>query len=170
MSSNPRHSWLDLALGAAASVLLLLMVFLTFADVLGRYLFSAPVKGAFELTELSLLVLIFAGLPLASKGDEHVTMDFIDKILSEKAQELLQRFMHLFSAALILGLSYQIYLKAGKIAAYADTTDVLKVPVAPFVYFMTLMVFVTGLIHVFKAFGTITLSGDAFDPEKSATT
>ncbi|SVA02719.1 uncharacterized protein METZ01_LOCUS55573, partial [marine metagenome] len=43
---------LDKALGfLAASVLMLLMI-ITFFDVLGRYLFSAPLPGAFELTEI----------------------------------------------------------------------------------------------------------------------
>lgn len=165
-----RHSWLDIALGALASVLLMFMVLLTFADVMGRYVFDAPIKGGFELTELALLVLIFAGLPLASRGDEHVTMDFIDKILSPAAQIMLQRIVHLLCGALIVGLSWLVYLKAGKIMDYGDTTDVLKVPVGPFVYVMALMVLVTGIIHVVKAFGPIVLSEESFDPDKSATT
>ena len=51
---------------------------LTTADVVGRYIFNWPIRGAFEITELLLLTLIFAGLPLASRADEHVTLDFID--------------------------------------------------------------------------------------------
>jgi len=47
-----------------------------------RYLFNWPLRGAFEATELMLLVLIFAGLPLVSHADEHVTMDFIDRMLT----------------------------------------------------------------------------------------
>jgi TRAP-type transport system small permease protein len=167
---SERQSWIDISLGALASILLLALMLLTFADVLGRYVFNAPIKGAFELTELSLLVLIFAGLPLASRADEHVTMDFVDKILSPQAQTMLQRAVHLLSGAAILGLSYLMYIKAGKIMDYGDTTDVLKVPVGPFVYVMAVMVFLTGCIHVIKAFGVIKLSQEAFDPNKSATT
>jgi TRAP-type transport system small permease protein len=167
---SPRQSWIDIGLGALASLLLLALVFLTFADVLARYLFNAPLRGAFELTELSLLVLIFAGLPLASRADEHVTMDFIDKILSPRAQILLQRAVHFFSGIAILGLSYLVFLKAGKIMDYGDTTDVLKVPVGPFVYVMALMILLTGCIHVIKAFGPLELSAQGFDPNKSATT
>ena len=77
----PEHKWesrFDAALGIAASVILFLMMLLTFVDVVARYLFNWPLRGGFELTELMLLVLIFAGLPLVSHADEHVTMDFID--------------------------------------------------------------------------------------------
>ncbi|HPU52562.1 MAG TPA: TRAP transporter small permease [Burkholderiaceae bacterium] len=166
-----KNSWLDVALGAAASALLLAMMLLTFADVLGRYVFNTPLRGAFEITELALLTLIFAGLPLVSRADEHVTMDFIDKILGPVARGLLRRFVHGLCGAIILGMAWLVWLKAGKIAAYGDTTDVLKIPVAPFVYFMTVMVGVTGLIHLFKMFGPMSVA-DApdFDPDKTSTT
>jgi len=45
------------------------MMVLTFVDVVGRYLLNRPLRGAFELTELGLVVLIFAGLPLVSHAD-----------------------------------------------------------------------------------------------------
>ena len=44
------------------------------------------------------------------------------------------------------------FIKAGKIAAYGDTTDVLRIPVTPFVYFMTAMMALTCVVHVFKIF------------------
>ena len=73
-------AWLDRVLGAAAAVLLFGLMMLTTADVIGRYIFNWPLRGAFEITELLLLTLIFAGLPLASRADEHVTLDFIDML------------------------------------------------------------------------------------------
>jgi hypothetical protein len=49
-----------------------------------------------------------------------------------------------------LFLAWLVWLKAGKIAAYGDTTDVLRILVAPFVYFMTAMIALTGVVHLFK--------------------
>ena len=57
-----RHA--DALLGVVASAILLAMMLLTVVDVVARYVFSRPLRGAFEVTELMLLVLIFAGLPL----------------------------------------------------------------------------------------------------------
>ena len=68
--------WLDRILGLVAAFLLLGLMLLTAVDVVSRYVFNWPLRGAFELTELGLLVLIFAGLPLASRRGEHVTLDF----------------------------------------------------------------------------------------------
>ena len=149
------HVWerrADALLGIAASALLLGMMVLTFADVVARYLLNRPIRGAFEVTELLLLVLIFAGLPLVSHADEHVTMDFIDRVLPDGARRALIRAVHAFCAAIMFFLVWQVWIKAGKISAYGDTTDVLGILVGPFVYFMDAMIAVTGLVHVFKVF------------------
>ena len=153
--TTPPHKWergADAVLGIAASALLMLMMLLTFADVVARYLLNRPIRGAFEITELTLLVLIFAGLPLVSHADEHVTMDFIDRILPPAARRVLLRVVHAACAGIMFFLAWQVWLKAGKIAAYGDTTDVLRITVGPFVYFMALMIALTGLVHLFKVF------------------
>ena len=153
--SEPERVWekrVDAVLGIAASALLLAMMLLTFVDVVARYLFNRPIRGAFELTELTLLVLIFAGLPLVSHGDEHVTMDFIDRMLPPRAVAGLIRAVHAIVAALFFFLTWQMLIKANRIAGYGDTTDVLRILVGPFVYFMAAMIFLTALVHVFKMF------------------
>jgi TRAP-type transport system small permease protein len=152
---EPERRWerrADAVLGIAASALLFAMMCLTFVDVVARYLFNSPIRGGFELTELTLLVLIFAGLPLVSHGDEHVTMDFIDRMLPPRAVSLLVRLVHALVAAMFFFLTWQMLIKAGRIAAYADTTDVLRIAVGPFVYFMAAMIGLTALVHVFKVF------------------
>ena len=126
------------------------MMVLTFFDVVGRYLLNKPIRGAFEITELGLLVLIFAGLPLVSHADEHVTMDFIDRILPQRFARAWIRVVHTICAAIMFFLAWQVWIKANRIASYSDTTDVLRITIGPFVYFMALMIALTGMVHVFK--------------------
>jgi TRAP-type transport system small permease protein len=142
----------DAVLGVAASVILFCMMALTFVDVVARYVFNRPLRGAFEVTELLLLVLIFAGLPLVSHADEHVTMDFVDRVLRPRARDLWQRAVQLMSAAIMFLLTWLVWIKAGRISAYNDATDVLRILYGPFVYFMALMIALAGLIHLYKAF------------------
>ena len=141
----------DTILGVAASAILLAMMLLTFVDVVARYVFSRPVRGAFEVTELMLVVLIFAGLPLVSWADEHALMDFIDRLLGARAQRLLVRAVQAACAAVMFLLAWLIWLKADRIWAYRDATDVLRVVYGPFVYFMAVMLGLAGLIHLYKA-------------------
>ena len=79
-------------------------------------------------------------------------MDFIDRILPPAAQRVLVRVVHAFCAAIMFFLAWQVWIKAGKIAGYGDTTDVLRITVGPFVYFMDAMIALTGVIHVYKVF------------------
>jgi len=153
--SPAEHKWerqADAVLGIAASVILGCMTLITFVDVVARYLFNRPIRGGFEVTELLLLVLIFAGLPLVSHADEHVTMDFIDRLLPDWLVAIWLRAMHAVIAGLMAFLAWQAWIKAGKIAGYGDTTDVLRIVVGPFVYFMTAMLALTALVHVAKIF------------------
>ena len=143
-----RHA--DALLGVAASAILLAMMLLTVVDVVARYVFSRPVRGAFEVTELMLLVLIFAGLPLVSFADEHAVMDFIDRLLSARAQRRLQRGVQVVSAAFMFLLAWLVWLKADRIWGYRDATDVLRIVYGPFVYFMAVTCGLAGVIHLYK--------------------
>jgi TRAP-type C4-dicarboxylate transport system permease small subunit len=151
--SAPDRGWkrhADSLLGVAASAILLAMMFLTVVDVVARYIFSRPVRGAFEVTELMLLVLIFAGLPLVSFSDEHAVMDFIDRLFGRRGQDRLQRLVQLLNAAFMFLLTWLVWRKADRIWAYRDATDVLRIVYGPFVYFMAVTLALAGLIHLYK--------------------
>jgi TRAP-type C4-dicarboxylate transport system permease small subunit len=150
----PEHEWerrADAVLGVAASAILMGMMCLTFVDVVARYVFNRPIRGGFEVTELLLLVLILAGLPLVSHADEHVTMDFIDRLLRRGARLWLHRSVNLLVAGLMFFMAWQVVIKAGRISSYGDATDVLRIVYGPFVYFSAAMIALAGLIHLYKA-------------------
>jgi TRAP-type transport system small permease protein len=141
----------DALLGVAASVILFAMMLLTVVDVIARYRLKMPVRGAFEVTELMLVVLIFAGLPLVSFSDEHAVMDFIDRLLGPRGQRALLRAVDVVNAAFMFLLTWLTWLKADRIWAYRDATDVLRILYGPFVYFMAVALGLAGLIHLYKA-------------------
>ena len=152
MTTSEKH-WkgnADALLGVVASAILLAMMLLTVVDVVARYLFSRPLRGAFEITELMLLVLIFAGLPLVSFADEHAVMDFIDRLLGPRGQRWLERGVQLLNAAFMFLLTWLVWRKADRIWAYRDATDVLRIVYGPFVYFMAVTLALACVIHLYK--------------------
>jgi TRAP-type transport system small permease protein len=140
----------DLLLGIGAAAILLAMMLLTVVDVIARYVFSRPVRGAFEVTELMLVVLIFAGLPLVSFSEEHAVMDFIDRVTGVRGQRVLRRAVEAASAAFMFLLAWLTWLRADRIWAYRDATDVLRILYGPFVYFMAVTLALAGVIHLYK--------------------
>ena len=100
-----------------------------------------------------------------------MTLDFIDMLLGARGRLLLRRLVDLVCGVIILGLAWRVWIKAGKIAGYGDTTEVLRLPVGPFVYFMAAMVAVTGIVHLAKVvFPATPRAGPQFDPDKTSTT
>ena len=149
----PESRWtrrVEALLGVAASAILFAMMLLTFVDVVARYLFNRPLSGAFEVTELMLLVLIFAGLPLVSFTDEHAVMDFIDRVVGPEGARRVARGVHVLNAAFMFLLCWLVWLKADRIWAYRDATDVLRILYGPFVYFMAVTLGMAGVIHAWK--------------------
>ena len=140
----------DALLGIGAAAILLAMMLLTVVDVIARYVFSRPVRGAFEVTELMLVVLIFAGLPLVSFSEEHAVMDFIDRVTGVRGQRALRRAVEAVSAAFMFLLAWLTWLRADRIWAYRDATDVLRILWGPFVYFMAVTLAFAGVIHLYK--------------------
>ncbi len=128
------------------------MMMLTFVDVIMRYLFNASLRGAFEITELLMVMLIYAGLPMVSRHDLHVTTDLIDHFLSVRVRRAFGIVTNFACAAVLFGASWIIWLKAARAARLGDTTAALHIALAPYVYLMCALIFITAVIHLVKAF------------------
>jgi TRAP-type C4-dicarboxylate transport system permease small subunit len=137
---------LDKALGLLAASVLMLLMIITFIDVLGRYLFSAPLPGAFELTEIMMAMLIFAGLPLVLRANQHVSVNLIVGILSPKILHLQRLITQAIMAVVLAVMAWRMWIKAAEMLEQGDETAYLLLPIAPVAFFMTLMMAFSTLI------------------------
>jgi TRAP-type C4-dicarboxylate transport system permease small subunit len=133
--------------GVLAAVALFAIMALTLVDVSGRKLLSHSVPGSLELTELLMVVVIFAALPLVSLRGEHVLFDSLDALMPPWLLRTQQALVDLFCAAALLGLAWLMWQKAGQMAEYGDVTAQLKLPLGPFVQLMSVLCGVTALVH-----------------------
>lgn len=141
-------SLLQALCGLLAAVALFAIMALTLVDVGGRKLADASVPGSLEVTELLLVVVIFAGLPLVSLKGEHVVFDSLDPLWPAGVKRLQQAVVDLLCAGLLLGVAWVMWVKAGQMVEYGDTTAQLTLPLGPFVYGMAVLCGVTALVHV----------------------
>lgn len=126
---------LDKALGLLAASVLMLLMIITFIDVLGRYLFSAPLPGAFELTEIMMAMLIFAGLPLVLRANQHVSVNLIVGILSPKILHLQRLITQAIMAVVLAVMAWRMWIKAAEMLEQGDETAYLLLPIAPVAFF-----------------------------------
>ena len=120
---------------------------LTLVDVSGRKLLSESVPGSLELTEILMVLVIFASLPLVSLRGEHVVFDSLDAWLPPWVRRVQQVLVQACCMAAFAGIAYLMWTKAGQMAEYGDTTAQLKLPLGPFVYGMSLLCGLTALVH-----------------------
>lgn len=136
--------------GTLAALALLAIMLLTLVDVLGRKLLSQSVPGALEVTEIMMVLLIFAALPLVSLHGEHVVFDSLDGWFGQRALRIQQILVDTGCAVALGGLAWLMWAKAGQVAGYGDTTAQLKLPLGPFVQLMAVLCGVTAAVHGLK--------------------
>ena len=148
---EPRQplDWLDRAivplLGYVAAAVTLCLMLLTCADVFGRYFLNRPIWGGFELTEMLLAILIFAGLPLVTLRNEHVVVDLFDPV----TPDWLFRIQHF--VACVIGfactgyLAWRLWLRAEHMDRAGETTAQLKIKLAWLTYSMSVLVAFTAV-------------------------
>jgi TRAP-type C4-dicarboxylate transport system permease small subunit len=142
----------DALCGAIAATALFAIMALTLVDVSGRKLISTSVPGSLELTELLMVAVIFAGLPLVSLRGEHVVFDSLDPWLAPWLRRMQELLVDLLCAALLGGVAWLMWVKAGQMVQYGDTTAQLKIAQGPFVYLMSGLCGLTALVHLVLVF------------------
>jgi len=94
------HSLSTVLNGVGVGVLFLLML-LTSADVLLRYLFNSPITGTFELTELTMIVTIFFALSYTASRGGHIRVELIVDRLNRRSQAVIDSVTSLFSLVIV---------------------------------------------------------------------
>ena len=121
---------------------------LTFFDVGGRKLLSRSITGSLELTELLMVVVIFASLPLVSRRGEHVVFDSLDSVWPAWFLRLQGVLVNLLCGGLMLGLMWLMWKTGVQFYESGETTAQLHIPKAPFIFGMSLLCGITGLVHM----------------------
>ncbi len=139
---------IELICGLLAASALFAIMALTFFDVSGRKLLSNSIPGSLELTELLMVVVIFAALPLVSLRGEHIVFDSLDHYLPTAVRKLQRMLMHGVCCICLLALGYLMWQTGGQFMETGETTAQLKILKAPFIYGIAALCAVAGLIHL----------------------
>lgn len=91
-----------------SQIALVIMMVLTTLDALSRHLFSKSITGAYEVTEMYLMVmLVFLSMSYVQKVDGHIRLDIIFERLSKRVQDVLNIVFYLLAAAMMFFIGYQ---------------------------------------------------------------
>lgn len=88
-------SLIGIAFGAFSAVLILAILVLTAANVAGRYLFTAPIRGAEEATGFMVVAVVMLGAAEAYRRNDHIRIDLLTERLGPGANWALDVLAHL---------------------------------------------------------------------------
>ena len=141
-----QSNWLFFALKLVAAVMIFAMAALTFLDVVGRYVFAAPIQGTFEIVGLLLGVVTFSALPLVTHSRSHITVDLFDSFIRGKFRWV-QQFTVLIGSAVVVAFFAERLLAAGIDEAGANyVTEDLGISRAPLLYGLSGLSVITTII------------------------
>ena len=119
-----------LALGAGGVLLGLLGLVLF--DVVMRYALRLPFLGAYEMSELTMVLIVFLALPYCAATGGHVAVDVLSPILDRPGLRGLTAVIHLAGAALMAIIAWQATLYAIGSSQRGEATNMLKIATYPF--------------------------------------
>ena len=123
-------------LGSVAALLIFVMMALTVADVFGRYLLNRPIPGAFEVTEISLAIVIFVALPLVTLENGHIIVSLITERISPRAQRIQGSVAAGISAVVLVMIAWRLLRHGIQLMSYGDVTIFLRLPKGPLAFIM----------------------------------
>jgi TRAP-type C4-dicarboxylate transport system permease small subunit len=134
--------------GYFGAIALFGMMLLTTIDVVGRYLFNAPLMGAFELTEYLVLILIFSFLCNAQSHKDHVSVDLLFNKFPRKFRKIINIFNHVACLVLMALIAWMSFFKALELKEVGEASPNLVIPDYPFVFFLVLGCIVLCLEYI----------------------
>ena len=126
---------------AIAMGVVVVLMLLGAADVIGRYLLNKPIKGAYGISEVMLVAIVFFGWAYTLSVEGHVRLDIVVSRLRPWSQAIIG-FITSFIALVIFGLiTWQSALKALATSKGYEVIDIINIPLYPFQFFVSLGAF-----------------------------
>jgi len=134
----------------AAGAALTSMMLLTVADVCGRYLFSKPIKGTYELVGFLLVGAGSLGLGYCQVKKAHIRVDFLLHRFPEKVRPVLTALANFLGFVAFSLLCWRCSLYAQYyMTATGNHTDTLGIPLTPFVIVLAVGTGMLALVLLF---------------------
>jgi len=114
-----------------SSFLLGALMLLTVADVISRRFFNAPIRGTFELTMLTITVIVYLGFAHSNDFKEHIVIDVLYDALPRLGKKVFSIISAAISLALAILMSAAIYEHIFRLYASGATSASLRIPIWP---------------------------------------
>ena len=151
------------ALVVFASIVLFVIMWLTVVDVILRYN-NISITGLFEVIEVLMGILVFAGVTIITAKDGHVAVTILDTFVGRRLRLVQKISVNLICVTVLSTFAWLLWVKADGLAGYNDVTLFARIPLAPVCYLMSVMTFISIPIQ----FAMVFVSDERLEELKSS--
>ena len=134
--------------GFVGALTMMGLVLLTVADVVLRYFFNAPILGSFELTEFSLILLVFFAIPWGTAQKVNVRVDLFVGPLPTRVRAILDSITCFISLLITALFAWYTIPQAKYIMRLGSESDMLEIPLWPFYFIVALGFFLLFFVLI----------------------
>lgn len=109
-------------------LVLIALINMSLVSIIGRKLFSQPIRGDIELMEMGAAIAIAAFLPLCELRGTHIKVDAFTMKAPEGVKRALDGFAHLLCMLAALVIAWRTGLQMLDAMEYGDVSTLLSVP------------------------------------------
>lgn len=142
--------------------LLIVLMLLTFVDVIGRYFLGQPVPGGHVLVQCLVCMLVFTGLPLVVLDDEHLRVRLLDARMTQGQRKWRDLAVKLVIVGALAVLAGQMFWQTEYFSGNGEYFESIRIPVS----WMAGYAVVTTGIAVLFAIGNLFAEAD-FDEDRA---
>lgn len=139
----------------SGAIVLALMMYITFFDVLGRFVFNRPFTGSVEVIALLMGVLFYLGVGLVTFENSHIRVDVITVMLPTSLRAVFDFISHVLSLGIASLICWRLWVLAIEQTVELNVTQVLELPVwavALIIAACSLMLVIGLILNLYPAF------------------
>ena len=134
--------------GFIGSLTMVGLMLLTVGDVLLRYFFNAPILGSFELTEFSLIILVFFAIPWGTAQKVNVRVDLLVGPLPNRVRAIFDSVTCFLSTLITALLAWYTVPQAKYMMKLGSESDMLEIPLYPFYFIVAVGFFLLFFVLI----------------------
>src|SRR5215510_6332351 len=100
-------------------------------DVVGRYVFNAPLYGSLDLAVVLLVLSVACAIGYGGRTGAHVTADMVTTLVGPKFEWLSGIGIKLIAAAVTAIWSWRLFVTGQTAARLGESTQLLNIPFGP---------------------------------------
>lgn len=118
---------------------LFIMAALIFVNVIMRYIFHSAIKGADEVVTILMVMVVYFAMCKSTRIRAHVRVDFVTNLMPEALRNFVLALTAWACIFVTVNISLQTWQNAAALIRAKNTTQILKLSLAPFYYIISVM-------------------------------